>query len=388
MEVFTTDTQSPLPIHSPAPIRSSSPWLWVVVTLVILLIVFAFIVAGLEIADLRTDLARANNTLQQVSTHQQQQWQEWNQAHPQINSQLQQLSSEQSEQHDQLSQLQQQLETWRLRWEQELSKDPLKRQMNDLQDVLDQAYRHLLLTASAPQSQALLEQAYAMCTRFESTLLQPVCLLIAQDKQALSGYDAPNTGKILEQLSQLESHLLLPLQQAQQLKFTPTFSNPVSNSASETQSSDLLHYFLNKWLYVWQQLGNFIRDYLVQVHHLHKAPNDHYQLKLPELDQLAARLSLLFQQARTALLIQNQPVFQSTLAEIQLITKTQQTLIPNQAALIAELAPLQNLSILQTPPLNLKAREMLTRLLKSYGNINTPPSAATASAATLPAASP
>jgi uncharacterized protein HemX len=346
------------------PPSSASPWLWVVLTIAILLILFLMMVAGWQIFDLRSDLARASHTLQLVSSQQQLQWQDWNQAHPQIKSQLQQLSNEQLKQLQHLSQLQQQLDAWRLRWEQELSKDPLKRQINELQDLLDHAHRHLLLTASAQQTQVLLDQAYALCTRFQSTLLQPVCLLIAQDKQALSQFTSPDTNKVLEQLSQLESQLLLPLQQAQQLQFNPAISN---NPAPEKPTDNWHQYLLHKVHYFWQQLGGFIRDHLVKVHHLYESGNDRYQLNLPELDQLSARLTLLFQQARTALLIQNQQIFQSTLAEIQHIAKAHANLLPNQTLLLAEIEQLKTQSILQTPPLTLKANEMLSRLLKSFG---------------------
>ena len=369
MEVSDT-TATPIQTATPAPSTSSatstptatSPWLWVVLTIAILLVLFVLIVAAWQVADLRSDLARTSNTLQLVSSQQQQQWQDWNQAHPQIKSQIQQLNNEQSEQQQQLILLQQQLNSWRLRWEQELSKDPLKRQINELQDLLDHAHRHLLLTASASQTQVLLEQAHALCTRFQSTLLQPVCLLIAQDKQALSQFTSPDTHKILEQLSQLESQLLLPLQQAQQLKFIPAINNP----KPEAPTDDWQQYLLFKLHYFWQQLGGFIRDHLVKVHRLYESGNDRYQLNLPELDQLAARLTLLFQQARTALLIQNQQVFQSTLAEIHHIAKAHANLLPNQTELLAEIEQLQTQSVLQTPPLTLKANEMLSRLLKSF----------------------
>lgn len=349
--------------HIPSKSSAFAAWLWVVIIIALLLVLLVVMIAAWQIADLRSDLARASNTLQLVSSQQQLQWQDWNQAHPQLKNQLLQLNNEQTEQLQQLSQLQQQFDTWRSRWEQELAKDPLKRQINELQDLLDHAHRHLLLTASAPQTQALLEQAHALCTRFQSNLLQPVCLLIAQDKQALAQYAAPDTHKILEQLSQLENALSLPLQQAQRLQFTPSTSSPLP----ETTTDNWRQYLLRKLVYFGHELGTFVRDHLVKVHHLHESGNDRYRLHLPEFDQLATRLSLLFQQARIALLIQNQPIFQSTLSEIQRIATANASLLPNEVAWQAEIEQLKNQSILQTPPLTLKANEMLNRLLKGFG---------------------
>jgi hypothetical protein len=369
MDVSTIETNTTDTHLAPVPPGKASPWWWVVATLIALLMMFVFIVAGLQIVDLRSDLARANNTLQQVTTLQQQQSQQWYQAHPQINSQLQQLTTAQTQQQQQVQQLQQQLEAWQLRWEQALSKDPLKRQINELQDVLDQAHRHLLLTASVPQTQALLEQAHALCVRFESSLLQPVCLLIAQDELALENYHGTDLNRILQQLSQLESQVLLPLQQAQRLQFSP--QSPVASTASEAEDTDLLNALLNKMLSVLSQLGRFISEHLVQVHHLHPSGQDRYQLQLPELDHMAARLSLLFQQARTALLIQNQSVFQSVLHEIEVFVDAQNTLLPDHAVITDELQQLQQLTIDQAPPLTLKANEMLTRLLQSFAQSGT-----------------